>query len=110
MACIPDLHWAPAALQVESFAEPQRNLRLDIQLSIPKWGKACGWTARDDAMLMLGVHWHGLAHWENIAADDRSACQPASHLSAVPIFCYNEEISMSDVRSHEFSHYELATL
>jgi len=22
---------------------------------------------------MLGVHWHGLAHWENIAADERSA-------------------------------------
>ena len=57
--------------QVESFPEPQRNLRLDIQLSIPKWGKACGWSARDDAMLMLGVHWHGLAHWENIAADER---------------------------------------
>ena len=53
------------------FPEPQRNLRLDIQLSIPKWGKACGWSPRDDAMLMLGVHWHGLAHWENIAADER---------------------------------------
>lgn len=61
------------SVQIEAFAEPQRSLRLDIQLSIPKWGKACGWTARDDAMLMLGVHWHGLAHWENIAADDRSA-------------------------------------
>ncbi|KAL0021888.1 hypothetical protein WJX77_011593 [Trebouxia sp. C0004] len=57
--------------KIEAFAEPQRSLRLDIQLSIPKWGKACGWTARDDAMLMLGVHWHGLAHWENIAADER---------------------------------------
>ena len=65
-------------LQIEAFAEPQRSLRLDIQLSIPKWGKACGWTARDDAMLMLGVHWHGLAHWENIAADERSAPTPCA--------------------------------
>ena len=62
---------ACVSIQVEAFPEPQRNLRLDIQLSIPKWGKACGWSARDDAMLMLGVHWHGLAHWENIAADER---------------------------------------
>jgi len=71
-------HSHACTVQIEAFAEPQRSLRLDIQLSIPKWGKACGWTARDDAMLMLGVHWHGLAHWENIAADDRSAPTPCA--------------------------------
>lgn len=24
---------------------------------MPKWGRMCNWTARDDAMLLLGVHW-----------------------------------------------------
>ena len=26
----------------------------DCLLSIPKWGKAMGWSARDDAMLLVG--------------------------------------------------------
>ena len=59
--------------QVEMFPEPkERTFRLDAVLTVPKWGKSCDWKPRDDAMLMLGVHWHGVAHWEHIAADDRS--------------------------------------
>lgn len=27
------------------------------QCTLREWGKACGWTARADAMLLLGVHW-----------------------------------------------------
>ena len=58
--------------QVEMFPEPkERTFRLDGVLTVPKWGKSCDWKPKDDAMLMLGVHWHGVAHWENIAADDR---------------------------------------
>lgn len=54
------------------FPEPkERTFRLDGVLTVPKWGKSCDWKPKDDAMLMLGVHWHGVAHWENIAADDR---------------------------------------
>lgn len=39
--------------------------------SAPKWGRAIGWTPRDDAMLLLGIYWHGMAHWEHVAADAR---------------------------------------
>ena len=43
--------------QVEAVADPARQFRLDVQLALPKWGRACGWTATDDAALLLGVYW-----------------------------------------------------
>jgi hypothetical protein len=30
----------------------------------PKWGRACSWTPRDDAMLLLGVYRYGIDHWD----------------------------------------------
>lgn len=61
-------------MQVELFPEPkERTFRLDAVLTVPKWGKSCEWKPKDDSMLMLGVHWHGVAHWERIAADSRYA-------------------------------------
>jgi hypothetical protein len=36
---------------------PQQFRLQAVQVPMPKWGKACGWTARDDAMLLLGVFW-----------------------------------------------------
>jgi hypothetical protein len=40
-----------------------------------KWGKALGWTPRDDAVLLLGVFYHGLGHWEELVADARLGLQ-----------------------------------
>lgn len=37
----------------------------------PKWGRACSWTPRDDAMLLLGVYRYGIDKW------DRCACWAA---------------------------------
>lgn len=50
-----------------------RTFRLEAS-SIPpqaKWGKAIGWTPRDDAMLLLGVYWHGIGHWDALIGDER---------------------------------------
>jgi hypothetical protein len=58
--------------QVEECAEPrERVFRLDADLPVPKWGKDCDWSSQNDAMLLLGVSWHGLGHWDKLAQDDR---------------------------------------
>jgi len=55
--CREALNPAPAA-QVEALGGAPQQFRLQaVQVPMPKWGKACGWTARDDAMLLLGVYW-----------------------------------------------------
>ena len=28
-----------------------------VAVTLPKWGRACGWTPHDDAMLLLGIYW-----------------------------------------------------
>jgi hypothetical protein len=44
--------------QVEAAgAEPQRVFRLEGQVKMPNWAKACGWSTTDDAMLLLGIYW-----------------------------------------------------
>lgn len=40
-----------------------------------KWGKALGWTPRNDAALLLGVYYHGLGHWEAVIGDARLGLQ-----------------------------------
>ena len=30
------------------------KLPLECQMTVPKWGKAIGWSVRDDAMLLVG--------------------------------------------------------
>jgi hypothetical protein len=53
--------------------ELPRSFRLEAASTPPqaKWGRAVGWGPRDDAMLLLGVYWHGVGHWEAIARDER---------------------------------------
>ena len=44
--------------QVASVPDPAKQFRLEsANIAVPKWGRLCAWTARDDAMLLLGVHW-----------------------------------------------------
>ena len=48
-------------MQVAAAGDAPKQFRVDTAgAPLAKWGKACGWTSRDDAMLMLGVHWCGL--------------------------------------------------
>ena len=39
------------------------------QMRAPTWGKEHKWGQRQDAMLLLGVHRHGLGNWEAVAKD-----------------------------------------
>lgn len=57
--------------------DPATHFRLEAAAVPPaaKWGKAVGWTPRDDAALLLGVYYHGLGHWEVIIHDQRLALQ-----------------------------------
>lgn len=44
--------------QIEVNAEPERQFRPDgLHVPLPKWARACNWTNKDDAMLLLGVYW-----------------------------------------------------
>ena len=56
--------WGPdrpvGVWQVAAVADPPKQFRVDTAgAPLAKWGKNCNWTSRDDAMLMLGVHWCG---------------------------------------------------
>lgn len=40
-------------------SDPPKQFRLEsANIAVPKWGRMCNWTARDDAMLLLGLHWY----------------------------------------------------
>ncbi|CAL8472046.1 g11588 [Coccomyxa elongata] len=52
--------------------EAHKVFRLDaVAVTLPKWGRMCDWTPHDDAMLLLGIYWHGLGHWDQLAGDLR---------------------------------------
>jgi hypothetical protein len=57
--------------------DPAASFRLEAAAVPPaaKWGKAIGWTPRDDAALLLGVYYHGLGHWEEVIGDERLGLQ-----------------------------------
>jgi hypothetical protein len=57
--------------------DPAAAFRLEAAAVPPaaKWGKAIGWTPRDDAALLLGVYYHGLGHWEELVGDERLGLQ-----------------------------------
>lgn len=45
-------------VQIQAAKDPERHYRLeDVNLSMPKWGNACGWEAEDDQKLLLGCYW-----------------------------------------------------
>eukprot|EP00963_Diacronema_lutheri_P014292 scaffold2859_cov349-Pavlova_lutheri.AAC.29 len=60
------------ARHVERFADPlQFRLGGGIHLKLPVWASSCGWTTRDDAMLLLGIYYHGFGRWEDIRVDSQ---------------------------------------
>lgn len=52
--------------QIEALEDPARDFELapNALPAVPKWGRACNWTPRDDAMLLLGVYRYGIDHWD----------------------------------------------
>ena len=54
-ACLKGSTWL---LQIQAAKDPERHYRLDdVNLSMPKWGSACGWDSDDDQKLLLGCYW-----------------------------------------------------
>ena len=72
-----------STLQIEALADPARDFELSPAAlpAAPKWGRACDWTPRDDAMLLLGVYRYGIDHW------DRCACWAAVALVKLQGLC-----------------------
>lgn len=53
--------------QIEAVKEPERQFRMDeVTLSMPKWGAACDWGTRDDAMLLLGCYWYATTYQHSL--------------------------------------------
>lgn len=61
--------------QVEALRDPAADFELPAAAlpAVPKWGRACDWSARDDSMLLLGVYRYGIDHWDKCGAP----CSPA---------------------------------
>eukprot|EP00884_Botryococcus_braunii_P018071 jgi/Botrbrau1/4948/Bobra.0122s0026.1 len=60
------------ARKIEVNSEPERQFRPDgLHVPLPKWARACNWSNKDDAMLLLGVYWYGMGRWELMAEDMR---------------------------------------
>ncbi|GLC45543.1 Centrosomal protein 135kDa [Pleodorina starrii] len=56
--------WVERARRVEALVA---ELEADV-------AQAINWTSREDGLLLLGVHLHGMGHWDKVAADEaRSA-------------------------------------
>lgn len=57
-------------MQVEELGDPASEFEMPEGSipALPKWARACGWTPRDDAMLLLGVYRYGLDQWPTYAS------------------------------------------
>lgn len=54
---------------MEGLEDPVAELAVaaGMQPTVPKWARACDWSLRDDAMLLLGVYRHGMDDWAECA-------------------------------------------
>lgn len=53
--------------------EDSRTFRIDTSVgsvAMGKWSKTCAWSARDDAMLLVGTVRHGYGNFEGMAGDE----------------------------------------
>lgn len=50
---------------------PISQFRAMNYLKPATWSKGCGWNQKDDARLLLGVHYHGFGNWEKIRLDEK---------------------------------------
>ena len=36
----------------------------------PVWSRKCGWSPKDDAMVLVGIHRHGFGSWDKVLGDE----------------------------------------
>ncbi|CAI9761615.1 unnamed protein product [Fraxinus pennsylvanica] len=59
------------AKRVCQYEDPISLFRALAYLKPATWSKGCGWNQKDDARLLLGVHYHGFGNWEKIRLDEK---------------------------------------
>ncbi|XP_059625031.1 protein CHROMATIN REMODELING 5 isoform X2 [Cornus florida] len=59
------------AKRISRYDDPISQFRALMYLKPATWSKGCGWNQKDDAKLLLGIHYHGFGNWEKIRLDER---------------------------------------
>lgn len=59
------------AKRISRYEDPISQFRALAYLKPATWSKGCGWNQKDDARLLLGIHYHGFGNWEKIRLDEK---------------------------------------
>ncbi|KAA8544555.1 hypothetical protein F0562_022586 [Nyssa sinensis] len=59
------------AKRINRYDDPISLFRALMYLKPATWSKGCGWNQKDDAKLLLGIHYHGFGNWEKIRLDEK---------------------------------------
>ncbi|XP_023732470.1 protein CHROMATIN REMODELING 5 [Lactuca sativa] len=59
------------AKRVNRYNDPISQFQALMYLKPATWSKGCGWNQKDDARLLLGIHYHGFGNWEKIRMDEK---------------------------------------
>lgn len=59
------------AKRISRYEDPVSQFRALAYLKPATWSKGCGWNQKDDARLLLGIHYHGFGNWEKIRLDEK---------------------------------------
>ncbi|KAL1832124.1 hypothetical protein ACET3Z_001775 [Daucus carota] len=59
------------AKRVSRYEKPISQFQALMYLKPATWSKGCGWNQKDDARLLLGIHYHGFGNWEKIRLDEK---------------------------------------
>ncbi|KAK1372837.1 Chromatin remodeling complex subunit [Heracleum sosnowskyi] len=58
------------AKRISRYEKPISQFQALMYLKPATWSKGCGWNQKDDARLLLGIHYHGFGNWEKIRLDE----------------------------------------
>ncbi|XP_073053999.1 protein CHROMATIN REMODELING 5-like isoform X2 [Primulina eburnea] len=58
------------AKRISRYVDPISQFRALAYLKPATWSKGCGWNQKDDARLLLGIHYHGFGNWEKVRLDE----------------------------------------
>ncbi|KAK3035992.1 hypothetical protein RJ639_031165, partial [Escallonia herrerae] len=59
------------AKRISRYIDPVAQFQALMYLKPATWSKGCGWNQKDDARLLLGIHFHGFGNWEKIRLDEQ---------------------------------------
>ncbi|KAL8265748.1 hypothetical protein R6Q59_003092 [Mikania micrantha] len=57
--------------RINRYNDPISQFQALMYLKPATWSKGCGWNQKDDARLLLGIHYHGFGNWEKIRLDEK---------------------------------------